>query len=758
MTKHSGRLDDRVWILWIVIMGFLPGLSAQTFEHLQYPVTRDGNIFENPFMGGLNAPQFSKIDLNNDGLEDLFVFDRIGNVPITYINQGTPNEPDYEFDPRYAHHFPDMRNWALLKDYDNDGAPDLFTNFTSPFLGILVYKGSFNGNNELVFDLLNLDCLGQPALCYTTSGGFQAQIYVPPTDVPAFEDVDGDGDMDILSFSSGGGYVEYYQNLAIDQSLGLEELKFKKADFCWGKFYEASFGEEITLSSSPDECATGFTDDDPVEFRHPGSTLCVFDNDNDGDLEILLGDVISPKIIFLENGGTPEQAFMTDQDAFFPSYDVSVEIFDFPATYYFDYDNDGLKDLIASPNNLNGTEDYEVAWFYKNTQSNEFPLFELQQKDALAEGSLDFGTGANPTFFDYNADGLKDIVIGTYGFFVAGGTTDPRLILLENTGTPEAPSFDLVDDDWLGMSQYGPFTWFFAPAFGDMDNDGDLDLVIGEQSGSLIYSENEAGAGNPSSFGPFQFEWKDIDVGLNARPTIADLNRDGLKDLVVGERNGNLNYFQNIGTTTDPQFNPDPEVAPNLKELGDVDTDLPGDISAGNSAPFIVDFGDEFILFCGTEVGPIQAYTDVEGNLDGVFNLEVANYGNSREGERTSPALGDIDGDGLFEMVVGNNRGGISIFKTILNSEGALGVSEPQQLSFSIRPNPAKDQLLLDLNDLNTRDVFVRLISATGRELARYEGFDPSQLLDISGLAPGIYFCEVVAGQTRGVEKLVVVK
>jgi len=85
------------------------------------PVVIANNTLNYPWAGGLNNPQFSDIDLNGDGILDLFVFDRSGNRIITFLNGGTPNIIDYKHAPEYQTKFPEIRGWALLVDYNGDG-------------------------------------------------------------------------------------------------------------------------------------------------------------------------------------------------------------------------------------------------------------------------------------------------------------------------------------------------------------------------------------------------------------------------------------------------------------------------------------------------------------------------------------------------------------------------------------------------------------------------------------------------------------
>ena len=99
-----------------IVLGLLTALPVIGQLNLVYydtiPVTLDGATqLKNPWAGGLNSPQFSPIDLNGDGIKDLFVFERGYNGKVlTFINQGTPNEVDYFHAPEYESIFPKIEN------------------------------------------------------------------------------------------------------------------------------------------------------------------------------------------------------------------------------------------------------------------------------------------------------------------------------------------------------------------------------------------------------------------------------------------------------------------------------------------------------------------------------------------------------------------------------------------------------------------------------------------------------------------------
>ncbi|HNM27818.1 MAG TPA: hypothetical protein PKL15_20395, partial [Saprospiraceae bacterium] len=76
-------------------------LPAQTqmFQRLDFPVSSNGSQLEFPFAGGLNAPQLSAADLNQDQIPDLVVFDRSGDVLLTFLNEGIAGKTSYRFAP-----------------------------------------------------------------------------------------------------------------------------------------------------------------------------------------------------------------------------------------------------------------------------------------------------------------------------------------------------------------------------------------------------------------------------------------------------------------------------------------------------------------------------------------------------------------------------------------------------------------------------------------------------------------------------------
>ncbi len=87
------------------------------------------------------------------------------------------------------------------------------------------------------------------------------------------------------------------------------------------------------------------------------------------------------------------------------------------------------------------------------------------------------------------------------------------------------------------------FLYDSRPTFSDIDTDGDFDLVIGNRDGRLIYYEN-AGTSQKPIFELNKDLFKDIKVKQNASPGFADLDGDGKPELVIGDYNGNFFYYK----------------------------------------------------------------------------------------------------------------------------------------------------------------------------------------------------------------------
>lgn len=752
--------------------------SAQMLYYLPMDINKNGQTLTLGDFGGFNNPQFSAADLNNDGTEDLVVFDRTDNRFFTFINNGTPNTIDYTYAPKYAANFPATNKWALMRDYNCDGVADIFARPTQPVDGIAVWQGSYNANNELTFTSISLTPTPlwfQDVLFYYTVSGFPATLNVINTDIPTIDDIDGDGDLDVLSFRQTGGYVVHYENMSQELGYGCDSLIFELRTDCWGRFRESAVTNDVSLSPSVDSCygtkyfVAGKGDlDNPHDTihsagglsggsRHAGSTSMAIDLDNDGDKELLLGDVSFSNVVMLSNGYNADTAWMNSKDSIFPNYDVPIRMDIFPITFYLDINNDNKKDLLVTPNEPNVSEDIRCVQLYENQTSNQFPSFQYTQDDFLVGQMLDVGRGAAPTFFDYNADGLEDLVIGSHGQYAPNtGVSKGRLHLYENTGTATEPQFSLVDADYLGVTAFD--VKGVIPTFGDIDNDLDEDLIIGLADGTLYFFENTAGQGNPAVFANVVPFYDSIDVGTNAAPQLVDLNRDGLMDMVIGDFQGISTYYENSGTIGNPIFSVVTTPFPN-NTLGAIDV-RPIGRSRGFATPHFYDNNGDYELYIGSEVGAIYQYDSIDNNLGGAFALRSNNFSNLYEGYYIKLAISDINNDGYKDFVIGNERGGIRFYSLDTNTVFTNRILKPETLAISLYPNPTKDYITLGFEENINGNIQIQIVNALGQIVQNQQlsNVNQQERIELNNLPEGMYFCRVQSEKGHWIQSFIVTK
>ncbi|NND31118.1 MAG: T9SS type A sorting domain-containing protein, partial [Saprospiraceae bacterium] len=483
-----------------------------------------------------------------------------------------------------------------------------------------------------------------------------------------------------------------------------------------------------------------------------GSTVMTFDPDADGDADVLLGDFSYETMLFLENGGNRNQAWITDQTSDFPSAADKIEVPYFPISFFLDVDHDGVNDLLVAPNQKDARENVTLSWFYSGSEKEDSSIeFNLIQTSFLNDQMLDFGTDATPLFFDYDADGRKDLLVGSR--FNENYQIDhpSQLFLFRNTGTTGNPEFQLVNSDWLALSTFTDEIDALSPTCADIDDDGDLDLVIGNKRGKLILVENIGILNGPFEMGTVTYPWFDIDVGFSSVPVLQDLDGDNDLDLLLGEEKGNINFFRNMGSSQVPLFFPDVEMDVNVEEFGMIDA-RQNNAVFGMAAPTIVESQDTTFLLVGTAFGNILIYdissVEPEEKLQPLSDHPLASLS---EGNRSKPAFIDLDTDGYLDMALGTGRGGLTLWKTGFR-EGQFVSTYNHLLSeqISITPNPASNRISINLSQQPMQQV--RIFSATGQMVRSWVGNESRIVLDVSQMSPGVYFTAVIAGNMTGIK------
>jgi len=692
----------------------------------------NGDTLKNPWAGGFNSVQFSEIDLNLDGIKDLFVFDRTGNRISTFINAGIPNQVTYKHDPSYVKFFPKgLHDWVLLRDYNCDGKMDIFSYSSG---GMAAYRNT--STSQLSFDI-------DTSLVYSDFQPNQINLYISSTDIPAIDDIDGDGDLDVLTFSILGSYVEYHKNLSMEKNGNCDSLDFQLTNKCWG-FFRENFSSNSVMFY--DTCSWNVPNPEKVSGgnKHAGSTLFTLDVDGNNSKELVLGDVSFNNFTMLTNGDQSAnltQSSIIAQDSLFPqnnSSTIATNIEIFPAGFYLDVNNDNIKDLIAAPNCYNGCKNNNNVWYYNNNNATNFPNFNLSSKSFLQDGMIEIGEGAHPVFFDYNADGLMDIVVGSYGDFdpsVGSLLYKSGLYLYENVGTASIPRYKLVDTDYANISTMNldiagsrP-TLGLHPSFGDLDNDDDLDMILGDYNGYIHYFRNTAGVGNPATFVLAAPEYLGIDVGANATPLLYDLNGDNLLDLIIGKKAGTFSFYQNQGSLSVPSFSFATD------SLGKVSTKRIANFY-GYSNPIIIDSAGTTFMYSGAQNGYVYKFGNIDGNISGNFTTD-STYLNIWEGINSIVSIADVTNDGNLDMLVGNYSGGVAFYKG--SSSPSTVITENNITEFNIYPNPTKNTITINLGNNNLKNANFKVIDLLGKEIHTQQVNSQKTTINLSKYSKGIY-------------------
>jgi hypothetical protein len=311
---------------------------------------------------------------------------------------------------------------------------------------------------------------------------------------------------------------------------------------------------------------------DPIQLRPTqmlqaaGTTLganmfsytipCATDWNGDGKKDLLVGYQIAGKIAVFTNSGKDDQPVFTNffnlqyldstngwKDIYHPSGGCGA-----PAPWVCDFDADGKRDLLVGAGH-DGT-----VWFYRNTNTDASPTLISAGQLKVGPNILTVGVRAKPCVHDWNSDGLPDLICGS---------GDGYVFFYKNTNTVRAPVFDSPlkiqaggTDLVLNTIQGGgtDSTARSAPVVVDWDGDGLKDLLCSSDNG-VYWCRNTNNNSNPILLAPTPVSAPVAGVGLASiitgpvpgarmRVFAVDWNNDGVTDLLLGNANGTVYYYE----------------------------------------------------------------------------------------------------------------------------------------------------------------------------------------------------------------------
>ena len=579
-----------------------------------FPVyDESGAAYEIPFLGGFNVPRPQWVDIDADGDLDLFVQETTNRL-LFFEREDTPEGRRHTWRPE-AYADLEVGEWFRFVDVDGDEDRDLLAE--SPFSYVRLYRntGTAGGATfELIADTLR-DTRGEA-------------IFSDRQNIPNAADMDCDGRLDLLIGRLVGTVTRYEATGAIGENAS----PFRHIT---DRF------EDIEIIADPAAAGALPPFDGLRPSLHGANTMALADFDADGDTDMFWGDFFEAGLLLIENAGSCAAPNLRVEPRPFP-LDDPIRTSGYNAPTFGDYDGDGDLDLLmgvlGGAYNANTTTADNLMLFSQEADGG----FELRTRRFISQ--IDVGSESVVSLVDLDGDADLDMLLGNK--IDPSDLTNSHVFLFENEGTATEPAFRRAGRFDM------PGAYHNAPAFGDLDGDGDLDMLLGTWRDEIRYVRNEGSASEPD-FTLVDSAFVEITRGSNATPALGDLDGDGDLDLMIGESSGALNYYENVGSPAEPNF--------------EFVSDEYGEIDIGRrSFPKLVDHdGDgDLDLVVGTESDGIRYFRN---DGDPAAPRFVEADGDFPPPEAlplfATPEFGDLDGDGDLDLVLGTAGGGIHYYE-----------------------------------------------------------------------------------------------
>ena len=274
------------------------------------------------------------------------------------------------------------------------------------------------------------------------------------------------------------------------------------------------------------------------QSRHGASAISFIDLDGDLDLDLSWGDYFQQSLYIIWNIGDKFNPIM-DNDNILTQFPFEEPIFTAGLNLpsFVDIDNDNDNDLFVTT--LSGAYGYQLTnnFAYYENLGNSFTY----QTNNFIE-TIDHLSDVNPKFIDIDNDGDLDLFVGT-NYDTSSFPWIGKIIFYENKGfeLDNQPYWEINNDDFLSMNLGNNL----FPEFVDIDNDDDLDLFVGNYNGLIHYFINIGTIDN------YNFEYQGIlnhiDLQGYSAPEFIDIDDDSDYDLLVGCLDGKVYFYENIG-------------------------------------------------------------------------------------------------------------------------------------------------------------------------------------------------------------------
>lgn len=458
-----------------------------------------------------------------------------------------------------------------------------------------------------------------------------------------------------------------------------------------------------------------------------GKALLALDYDNDGDQDLIFSEESCAHLYYMENTGDANTPVLTGFQLFPPSQPVGISIF--PAPYLEDVNHDGKKELLVSPGVSQRMDPY-----------NDFRQSLLYYRNDGTPGAPDF-QWVQDNFLqskmidvgDLSSPAFADIDNdGDLDLFIGNFTNTygrGSIAFYRNTGTENLPSFSWVTDDYLNLRFFSLTN--IRLQFADINRDGSLDLAF-TATNTFNGTTRAYYIPNTSSSGfdldPLTMITLSISIGPNENLSWADVDLDGWPDYLLGTSTGSLQYWRNQGNNSFTlQDDSFLGLAPSTSRL--YLSAFVEDLDYDGQADIVI--GDHL----GTlgVIGSFRTNPNGSANTALIYNSLSDAYGTHNLGGRLRVTAARLYGNGKPEVVTGNAQGGIHVLKP------DNGMPFSDKPSIVVYPNPISSGFPLQVkSDRNaTMDIFTPL----GQHIGTTQFVPANQVISypLQGIAAGVY-------------------
>jgi hypothetical protein len=423
------------------------------------------------------------------------------------------------------------------------------------------------------------------------------------------------------------------------------------ANFKWVLFFMLYLmGLNVSAQGGFDEVAQAAGIDfvavfsDPLAFSAQGG-VGWFDYDNDGDQDL-----------YLTGGAAPDGLFNNNGDGSFTEVTVIAGFSVMDTSVYTqgvvtgDIDNDGFREVFIT------TEDHNSNYLYYNNGDGTFTDI------SVSAGVFDGGNSASACFGDYNLDGLIDL-------YVANWCTD-FTVFLENNEVdtiPTTQNYFYVNNGDLTFTESSVLLGVdnsdgcgLAPTFSDFDNDGDMDLLVGNDFGSLPGNSSNRLYENLYPIDVFQdvSNQTNMDAEMfSMGNAVGDYDENGLLDYyITNEANDGL--FRNDGGSFSNQITTAGLEYPISPCLDEIEISLVFgwgcgflDYNHDTYLDLFVANGDLYMTFPRPCIQECKLFEN--NQADGTFTDVSAQNGVDDDYVSRGAAIADYDNDGDLDILLG---------------------------------------------------------------------------------------------------------